>query len=197
MPIPPDEQTFVAIDLGERIGRVFLGRFGREQFDCDEVHRFANEPGKDGGVLRWRTRELLHEIKCGLALVAIRDPDVASLGVDTWGFDYGLLDGDGELIEEPVSYRDGRTDGAFARVLPLVSREELYRATGTQLMPFNTLFQLHAHVHGGNWPKNVARMLAMPDLFHHELCGSDVAEATHASTTQMTRCDPGDWDRES
>jgi len=191
-----EEPSHVAIDLGAGSGRVFRGRFGAEEFELEEVHRFENATTDDGGTLRWSTRDLLAEIKSALAWIARSGARVRSVGVDAWGVDYGLLDGAGRLIEEPVSYRDARTDGAFERVFPLASRAEIHRATGVQLMAINTLFQLHAHVHGGRWPRNVARLLTMPDLFHHELCGSDVVEWTHATTTQMVRHDTRDWERD-
>lgn len=193
-----EDAAFVAIDLGASGGRVIRGRFGSDQFEFEEVRRFKNEMRHDGATLRWNARELFKEIVTALRAIALGGggKDVVSIGVDTWGVDYGLFDGAGELIEDPIAYRDARTDGAFERVFPLVPREEIYRATGIQLMAINTLFQLHAHVHSGAWPRNAVRLLTMPDLFHHVLCGSDVGEYTHASTTQMVRHDTRDWDRE-
>ncbi len=191
-----EDASFVAVDLGASGGRVVRGRFGAEKFELEELHRFPNEMRRVDGALRWSTRDLFGEIKVGLARVAASGARVTSVGVDTWGVDYGLFDGAGTLLEEPIAYRDPRTDGIFDKVFALVPREEIHRATGIQLMPFNTLFQLYAHVHGGRWPRNAARLLTMPDLFHHLLCGSDVAEWTHATTTQMVRHDTRDWDRE-
>jgi rhamnulokinase len=187
---------FVAVDLGASSGRVILGRFDEESFELDELHRFPNEMTRVDGALRWSTRDLFAEIKRGLAKAAAADVPVRSVAVDTWGVDYGLLDGSGRLIEEPIAYRDARTAGIFEKAFAIVPRAEIYRATGVQLMPINTLFQLHAHVHGGSWPTNVARLLTMPDLFHHLLCGSDVGEWTHATTTQMVRHDSREWDRD-
>lgn len=197
----PDAQSFVAVDLGASGGRVVRGRFGADQFEFEEVRRFKNEfvatTDVHGETLRWSTRDLLAEIVAALRQVAASGgARVASLGVDTWGVDYGLFDGAGRLVEEPVAYRDARTADAFERVFPIVSAAEIHAATGIQLMPINTLFQLHAHVHSAAWPRNAVRLLPMPDVFHHLLCGSDVGEATHASTTQLVRCDTRDWDRD-
>ena len=193
-----EEAAFVAIDLGASSGRVIRGRFGSDQFEFEEVRRFKNGMHQDGATLRWSTRDLFGEIVAALRQIGATAgaKNVVSIGVDTWGVDYGLLDGNGELIEEPVAYRDARTEGAFERVFPIVSREEIYRATGIQLMAINTLFQLHAHVHSGAWPRNAVRLLTMPDLFHHLLCGSDAGEFTHATTTQLVRHDTKDWDRD-
>ena len=202
----PVEQSFVAVDLGASHGRVVRGRFGADQFEFEEVRRFRNdwvESTDERGTttLRWSTRDLFSEIVAALrqvaqSLAAGGGARVASVGVDTWGVDYGLFDGAGRLIEEPVAYRDARTTGAFERVFPIVPAAEIHAATGIQLMPINTLFQLHAHVHSSAWPRNAVRLLPMPDVFHHLLCGSDVGEATHASTSQLVRCDTRDWDRE-
>jgi len=198
----PDELaqlSFVAVDLGATSGRVIRGRFGNDRFEFEEVRRFPNEMERDGETLRWSTRHLFGEICEALRRIAVGQEGgatVASVGVDTWGVDYGLFDGAGALIEEPVAYRDARTEGAFERVFPRIPREEIYRATAIQMMPINTLFQLEAHVHSKRWPRNVTRLLTMPDVFHHLLCGSDVAEFTHASTTQMVRHDTREWDRD-
>ena len=118
---------------------------------------------------------------------------ITSVGVDSWGVDYALLDRDGTLIEEPVCYRDDRTADAMDRVFALVPREEIYARTGIQFMPFNTLYQLAAHVRAG-MPDGTAHLLLMPDFCHHHLCGSLVSERTDASTTQLLDARTGEWD---
>jgi rhamnulokinase len=100
-----------------------------------------------------------------------------SVGVDGWGVDYGLLDAEGDLIEEPICYRDERTIGVMESVFACAPRETLFGATGIQLLPFNTLFQLAAHVRAG-LPPRAARLLLIPDLCHHWLCGSVVSSRT-------------------
>ncbi len=192
----PEDSSFIAVDLGASSGRVIRGRFGHDQLELEELHRFENRMRPDAGALRWSTHELFAEISVGLTRAAHSDALVRSIGVDTWGVDYGLFDGTGQLIEEPIAYRDARTDAVFDQVFPLAPRAEIYRATGIQLMAINTLFQLFAHVRSECWPTTTARLLTMPDVFHHLLCGSDVGEWTHATTTQMVRHDTRDWDRE-
>src|SRR5688572_8475656 len=193
---PPREGSYVAIDLGAGSGRIVRGVFGAERLEFDELHRFRHEAALRDGALRWPSGDYFASIVAGLARAARSDPPVRSVGVDGWGVDYGLFDGAGQLLEEPISYRDARTDGVLARVAPLVPLAEIHRATGIQLQPFNTLFQLHAHVTGDRWPRNAARLLPLPDVFHRFLCGSDSGEWTHATTMQMVRHDTRDWDRD-
>jgi len=178
----------LAIDLGAGRGRVILGRLADDGLTLDEVHRFQYEPETSAGHLRWRFGRILDGIKSGLgkarkaALAA--GGTIETLGVDAWGVDYGLLDADGRLLEDPVSYRDGRTDGEMERVFQKVPREEIFQRTGIQFMKINTLFQLHAHVRAG-LPSGARRLLMIPDLCHHALCGSTKGEYTDASTTQL------------
>jgi rhamnulokinase len=115
------------------------------------------------------------------------------VGVDSWAVDYGLLDGDGRLLEDPVCYRDERTQGVMDEVCARLGRDEIFGRTGIQFLPFNTIYQLVAHVREG-WPERAARLLMIPDLCHHALCGSLVGERTNASTTQLLRVDDGRWD---
>lgn len=198
-PRDPRDISHVAVDLGVGSGRVIRARFGAEQLEFEELHRFQYEPQSVDGALRWSTRELLAAITTGLAAAARAATPalpVASVGVDTWGCDYGLYDGAGRLLEEPICYRDPRTDGALERAAAIVPLAEIHRATGIQLLPFHTLFQLHAHVAPDRWPRSAARLLPLPDVFHRLLCGSDVGERTQATTMQLVRHDGGDWDRE-
>jgi len=118
-----------------------------------------------------------------------------SVGVDSWGVDYGLLGPDGRLLEEPVCYRDGRTAGVMQAVFARVPRDEIYARTGIQFLPLNTLYQLFAHARDG-FPAGARRLLLIPDLCHHFLCGSQVSEATNASTTQLLHAGTGAWDEE-
>ncbi len=189
-------RSHVAIDLGAGSGRVVRAAFGEEQLDVEEIARFPVEPRLHDGALRWPAGEIAAAITAALARVAHADPPVASVGVDGFGCDYGLYDGAGQLIEEPICYRDARTDGALARAAAVAPLPEIHRATGIQLLPFNTLFQLHAHVAPDRWPRHAARLLPLPDVFHRHLCGSDSGERTHASTMQLLKADGSDWDRE-
>jgi rhamnulokinase len=134
------------------------------------------------GSLHWDPLRLFEEMKQGLRIAAGRDP--VSLGVDTWGVDFALLDRSGKLIGNPYHYRDGRTNGMLRRVLDTVSREEIFEHTGLQFMEINTLFQLFSMK---GWPALEAAhtFLMMPDLFHYWFTGRKTCEFTDATTTQF------------
>jgi rhamnulokinase len=190
----------LAIDLGAGSGRAFLGRVGPGTLACEEVHRFSYAPRQAGGHLRWDATRLFAGIDTSLvrtsAAAAARGWNVGSVGVDSWGVDYGLVDAEGRLVEEPICYRDPRTDRALVdAVLARLPADELFARTGIQLMPFNTLFQLAAHVRQG-LPARTVRLLMIPDLCHQRLCGSQVTEFTNATTTQLLRAGTHGWDDE-
>ena len=178
----------LAIDLGAGSGRAMLGRATPGGLSLEEVHRFHYEPEASAGHLRWPFARILEGIKTGLGraerAAAAAGETIATTGVDSWGVDYGLLDAGGRLLEDPVCYRGGRTEGEMERVLRKVPREEIFHRTGVQFMHLNTLYQLHVHVREG-LPAGVRRLLMMPDLCHHALCGSTLGEYTDASTTQL------------
>ncbi|WP_314174267.1 rhamnulokinase [Streptomyces winkii] len=183
----------LAVDLGAESGRVVLGRFDGAAIGTEEVHRFANVPRRDGdGVLRWNLSRLWSEVRDGLAkAAALADGPVDSVGVDTWGLDYGFVDAHGAILDDPVSHRDGRTRGMLAEAARLVGRDRLYADTGIQLLEVNTVFQLLADERSGTGRhRRASRMLMLPDLFHRLLSGSAVAEYTAVSTSgayDMTR----------
>jgi rhamnulokinase len=115
--------------------------------------------------------------------------------VDSWGADYGWIGEDGRLTEEPICYRDERTDGVMEQVFESVQREEIFSHTGIQFLQLNTLNQLAAHVRDGV-PAASTRLLLMPDLCQHLLCGAQVSERSDASTTQLLNARTGGWDDE-
>ena len=173
-----------AVDLGAESGRVVVGRFDGGRLTLEDVHRFPNEPVPLAGTLHWDFLRLFGDILSGLRRAA-EGGAIASVGVDTWGVDFGLLDDRGRLLSNPVHYRDQRTDGIPEVAFATVPRDEIYRATGIQFMPINTLFQLVSMVRAGDPLLHRAdRLLLMPDLFHHFLAGAAVAEYTIASTSQ-------------
>ena len=176
-----------AVDLGASGGRVIAGRVSRSAVELDEVSRFPNEPVLAGGTLHWDILGLYRSVGAGLSAAAARFP-LASVGIDTWGVDYGLLDADGALIGNPVHYRDSRTDG----VKVPVSAEALYAATGIQHLPINTIYQLAAAA--GTAALAAARtLLLIPDLLGYWLTGSVGAEVTNASTTGLLDVTTGTW----
>ena len=164
----------------------------------EEVRRFHYPPAQNDGHLRWNLSSIFAEIKIGVLDAGERaralGRSVRSIGVDSWGVDYGLIDAAGNLIEEPICYRDDRTQGIIEQVLKVVSRAEIYRRTGIQLLEFNTLFQLYAQARAGLPEK--ARLLQIPDLINSFLSGKAVSEYTNATTTQLVSAGTGLWDDE-
>jgi hypothetical protein len=181
-----------AADLGASGGRVMLGVIrGRDQLELHELHRFPNVPVRVLGTLHWDILSLFQGVLDGIRAAASA-AEVASVGIDTWGVDYGLLDEEGALLGNPVHYRDGRTDGMPGQVLAKVPPDELYAITGIQQLPFNTICQLAAAAATSELA--AARTLLMiPDLLCYWLTGEIGAEATNASTTQLYDVRAQDW----
>jgi len=187
----------LAIDLGAGSGRAVLGGVGDSGLVLRETHRFHYAPRRAAGHLRWDFDRLIEGVRAGIRSAAPAAAEMGgrldSVGVDSWAVDYGLLDADGRLIEEPVCYRDQRTEGVMDEVGARIGRADIFGRTGIQFLPFNTIYQLVAQGREG-WPPRAARLLMIPDLCHHALCGSVVTERTNASTTQLLRADDGRWD---
>jgi rhamnulokinase len=186
-------RTVVAVDLGAESGRVVLGRFDGDRMTLEEVHRFPTPPRPHDGHLRWDLNGLWSQIRTGLAATGEAAGTVDAVGVDAWGVDYGLLDRGGQLLGDPVSYRDPRTKGMLKEAIDRVGRERLYAATGIQLLEINTIFQLMAEAQAGTL-QSAERLLLIPDLFHHLLSGATVAEYTVASTTGAYDMAGGRWE---
>jgi len=185
----------VAVDLGAESGRVIVGAFDGGHLALEDVHRFPNVPVTLAGTLHWDFLRLFGDVTAGLRRAAAAGP-VSSVGVDTWGVDFGLLDARGRLLANPVHYRDRRTEGMPGHAFAVVPRREIYAATGIQFMPINTLYQLFSMVRAGDPLLGQAdRLLLMADLFHHFLAGSAVAEYTNASTSQCLDPVARDWAR--
>src|SRR5436190_11227776 len=142
------DPLYIAVDLGAGSGRVFLAGVGPGEVLLEEVRRFYYPPHESEGHLRWNLSQVFDEIKAGLHSAGERaralGRSIESIGVDSWGVDYGLIGRDGTLVEEPVCYRDARTRGVLEQVLARVPREEIYQRTGIQFLEFNTLYQLYA-----------------------------------------------------
>jgi rhamnulokinase len=187
----------IAVDLGAGSGRVFIGGLSPMELLLEEVHRFQYTPRHGNGHLRWDAPQIFRDIKVGLSEAGEWGRHlgraVSSIGVDSWGTDYGLIDNRGELCENPICYRDKRTHSTIEKVLGNVSREEIFNRTGIQFLAFNTLFQLHAHLESGI-SSNASRLLLIPDLIHFLLTGTAATEYTNATTTQMVNIRTGAWD---
>jgi rhamnulokinase len=194
-----DDSLYIAVDLGAGSGRVFVAGVAPGELLLEEVRRFKYPPREEGGRLRWPFAAILGEIKAGLREAGERARQlgrtVLSLGVDSWGVDYGLIDDEGGLIENPVCYRDARTRGVLDEVFRIVPREELFARTGVQFLELNTLYQLRAHAREG-LPKEAARLLLIPDLINFMLTGGAACEYTNATTTQLVGAQTGEWDTE-
>ncbi len=185
----------MAADLGAESGRVVVGTFDGERLTLEDAHRFPNVPVTLAGTLYWDFLRLFGDILTGLRRAGAGGA-VTSVGVDTWGVDFGLLDDRGRLLADPVHYRDARTSGMPALAFPIVPRDEIYRATGIQFMSINTLYQLLTMVRAKDPLLRLAdRLLLMPDLFHHFLAGAAVGEYTIASTSQCLDPFARDWAR--
>ena len=178
-------RNIAAVDLGASSGRVLLARFDGQKLSLEEVHRFPNQAVMLRGHRFWNILGLWNEMLAGLRKARQLTGSLDSIGVDSWAVDYGLVDAHGLLLSQPFQYRDRRTDGVMEQVFARVPRDVLYKRTGIQFLPINTLFQLYAHEQ--MQPGELAhaeRLLLIPDLLHSWLCGSRTSELTNASTTQ-------------
>ena len=185
----------VAIDLGAGSGRLVLGEISGGCWRVEEVGRFRTPARIDPvlGYQCWDTDKIFNQVEHHLSKVAASNK-VASLGVDSWGVDYVLLDADRNVSGLPVCYRDKRTNGVMESVCHLVPRDEIYRRTGIQFTTFNTLYQLAACVQEQpDWIGNARHFLMIPDYMHFRLSGVLSNEYTNATTTQMCGLD-GEWD---
>lgn len=192
-----DPLNLLAFDLGAESGRATLGQFDGERIKISEVHRFPNGPVRLPNGLHWDVLRLWTEVKQGIALAVKgqRPPD--SLGIDTWGVDFCLLDRDGAMVGNPYHYRDSRTDGMMEEAFRRVPREEIFAQTGIQFMQINSLYQLLAMVTNRSPQLDMARtFLTIPDLFNYWLTGQVACEFTNATTTQCYNPRQHDWARE-
>ena len=189
------EKAYLAVDIGASSGRHVLGLFDGGQLRLEEVYRFENGGVEAAGRLQWDLLGQWSHIRQGLRAAAAKCGDrVASVGVDTWGVDFGLLGRGDELLGNPYCYRDSRTNDTMPKAFGIVSREEIFRHTGLQFMQFNTLFQLLAMKLSGSPLLDIAEsLLMMPDLFHWLLTGVKSNEMTDASTSQCYDPVKGDW----
>ncbi|WP_308752246.1 rhamnulokinase family protein [uncultured Anaerotruncus sp.] len=190
------KKRLLAFDFGASSGRAMLGEFDGERIALTEVHRFDNNPVTVRGTFYWDVLALFHEIKQGITKAKALG-GFESIGIDTWGVDFGLLDRNGDLMQNPVHYRDARTAGMIEEVCKVIGRDELYRATGNQFMELNTIFQLYALAKKRpELLERASRALLMPDLFGYLLTGRQTAEYSIASTTQLMNPRTHQWDRE-
>ncbi|MEG1846045.1 MAG: rhamnulokinase family protein [Oscillospiraceae bacterium] len=191
-----NNKNMLAFDFGASSGRAMLGTFDGEKIKIEEIHRFSNDPVMFRGTMYWDVLRLFFEMKQGL-IKAKQTAKIDSIGIDTWGVDFGLLDKSGRLLENPVHYRDARTNGMLEEAFKSISKEEFYAITGNQFMEINTAFQLLSLVK--TRPELLERaehMLLMPDLLNYMFTGEMKTEYSIASTTQILNAKERTWSSE-
>jgi sugar (pentulose or hexulose) kinase len=178
--------SFLAIDLGAESGRAILATLDTEHLSLTEIHRFPNDAVRLPDGLHWDILRLWSEIKTALHIATHQHHvQLAGIGIDTWGVDFGLLDRTGALIGNPYHYRDQRTDGMVDEAFKRLPRDRIFDLTGIQFMQLNTLYQLFSMVVRQSPALQIAEtFLTMPDLFNYWLTGRKVCEFTMATTTQ-------------
>ncbi|MCD6519762.1 MAG: rhamnulokinase [Anaerolineae bacterium] len=188
--------NYLAFDLGAESGRAVLGRFDGEKLTLETLHRFPNGPIKLFQSLYWDVLRLFNEIKAGLAIYKREygKEQLAGVGLDTWGVDFGLLNKNDELLSNPHNYRDPRTEGMVQEAFARVPREEIFRYTGIQFMEINTLYQLLSmKLQNDPILEQAETLLMMPDLFNFWLTGVKACELSEATTSQLYDPRQKDW----
>jgi len=188
----------LAIDLGASSGRGIIGEFDGKKLSLRENHRFSNDPVMVNGSFMWDILRIYFEIKNSIRKCALSDDkNIKTIGIDTWGVDFGLLDKTGKLIENPYHYRDKRTDHINIEAYQRIPKDQLYNITGIQYMQFNTIFQLlslsmqRPHVFD-----NAETMLFIPDMLNYFLTGIQKTEYTIASTSALLDAKTRTWEKE-
>ncbi|MCX6133858.1 MAG: rhamnulokinase [Ignavibacteriales bacterium] len=192
-----DRHSFVAFDIGAESGRTILGTLEENRLAIQQITRFPNEMKPIGGHLHWDIDGLFGNLKEGLRACSGLGAKPKSIGVDTWGVDYGLLGQDGAFLELPYTYRDHRTNGMMEKFFERVPRRRIYELTGIQFMQLNTLFQLFAAAQQSpHIVEKAARLLFMPDILNYLLTGETRTEFTFATTSQLLNPRTGNWEPE-
>jgi rhamnulokinase len=186
------DKTVLAVDLGAESGRVMAVKYDGRSLHLEELYRFPNTTVTINGTLHWDFLRLWRDIQAGIEKGKSLNP--ASIGVDTWGVDFGLLDKQGNLIGNPVHYRDGRTANMMEKAFNKVSQADIFAQTGIQFMPINTLYQLLSLVESNSPQLQIAAtFLTSPDLLNYWLAGTKVSEFSIATTTQLFNPTTGAW----
>ncbi len=186
----------LAFDLGASSGRAILAEYFDGTFKMQEIHRFPNEPVLVNGTLYWDVLRLFFHIKQGIQKASLSG-EIDSIGIDTWGVDFGLLDKKGNLIENPVHYRDERTVGLVEEAFETINQNRLYGITGIEIMELNTLFQLLAlKKYSPDTLERADTLLFTPDLLNYFLTGVKAAEYSIASTSQILDASCRIWSEE-
>jgi len=191
-----DKKYYLAIDIGASNGRHILGWIENGKLLYEEIHRFPNEMVKKNGSLCWDMKALFEEILNGMKQCADLGKIPASVGIDTWGVDFVLLDKNGDVLGDTVAYRDNRTDKMDKAAFRLMPKAELYKRTGIPAHIFNTIFQLMALKERSSLLEKAQTMLLVPDYLHYLLSGVAKVEYTNATTTGLINAANKTWDNE-
>ena len=185
----------IAIDMGAGSIRVLVGKLGDDKISYEEIFRFKNEISSVDGSDKWDIENIYNNIIQGINLALEKHPGIESVGIDSWGVDYVLLDENGELVEIPYSYRDKRTEGMPEKWQTLMGEKETFQRTGVNFYIFNTLFQLLA-AKETSAIKKADKLLFIPNYIYYRLTGKMFNEVTIASTSQMLKVDKNEFDEE-
>ncbi len=187
------QESYLAVDIGAESGRTMIAQFDGSKMLLEETHRFANGGVRCHDTLVWNLIGLWQNVKVGIGKSLSVEPALKSVGIDTWGVDFGFLDLNGQLLQNPVQYRDERTVGMMERAFSKVGKWPIYAETGVQFMRINSLYQLLAIAHSKSNFIGVRHMLFIPDLLNYFLSGELLAEYTVASTSQMLNAETRTW----
>ncbi len=186
-------KKILSFDFGASSGRAMLSTFDGEKIEIREIHRFSNDTVILHGTMYWDVLRLFFEIKTGITK-AVNDGGFDAIGIDTWGVDFGMLDKNGKLLSNPVHYRDARTEGMPEEVFKIISKDDLYKLTGTQTMRINTIYQLMAlKLKEPELLERTDKILLMPNLFAYMLTGEMKNEESIPSTTNLYDPYKRDW----
>ena len=188
------KEAKLAIDFGGGSGRVIAGYTSDGELCLDTIYRFQNRQVRMGGHIYWDFLSLFEDMKRGIRMAVEKGYKISSIGIDTWGVDFGLIDKNGNLVGNPVCYRDSRTEGIPDEVFSQIDVAEHYAEAGIQIMEINTLFQLYALKKSGKWQlENADKLLFMPDLFSYFLTGVANNEYSIASTSELLDAKTRRW----
>jgi sugar (pentulose or hexulose) kinase len=192
-----ETKRFLVFDFGASNGRASVAAFDGNKFDFEIVHRFENIPVYASGTLYWDFLKLFSELKAGLSAGFKKYDDISSLGIDTWGVDFGLLDKNGKLISNPIHYRDEKRNSLCDEVFDIIPKEKLFDLTGCAMASYYSIFNLYSlKIQNSTEYVNADKFLMMPELFSYFLTGEAISEYTIAHGTLMCNPFTMDWEDE-